>query len=702
MKIIHRILAGLLIAVILTPSLTTITLAAEPPVSTDETLYANLDYYGKVGKINIVKGCTLNGNSEFKDYGAYTSVTNMSNTVVPSLSADGVSWKLPEGTAAGQHFYYECTPKSKQIILPWDLDVSYKLNGVPADVKKLAGASGTVEINVKAMPNKNASDYFKNNMLLAVGVYVDTENNLSVDAPGSQLISIGGKKIVMFAGIPGEETTFTVRIGSEKFETSGIIIMMTPGTLEQMKDIKDLKEKKNTVEDSLNAITESTNLSLSTIESMSSGLTQVQSGLMSMDKARNTFNSSEDGLYDDADKALADLAAVSDQTAKLIPHLESAQTMVKDMNTDINNLVGTISDTKTNISSLGSSIEKIQDNLSDLRDVMDDIEDNSSDRNDLIKTLRTEITGAKTGMTAMVTSLDSMETSLNNLSADMGSLQPTLDSLADSGDPNATLLAYMLPSLKDVIDSSSGLISILEGLSGESDNYLNTAYDAVNLADSYFDALDEGADTADELLKNSDEITETTQSLLGSGETLIDNIVALNNTINTYQDEAVNTLEDTADLMSRITNALNSSKAFLSSFESTLKSSRGNLDEGTRNSLNGLIDVLKKGLDGISQASVIKNATNTIKKTIDEEINKYENENNLLNLDAEAKPISFTSSKNPAPHSIQVIMRTEEISVNNIDNTKDSETAKQDVGPFERIRNVFVEIWNAIISAFSK
>ena len=42
------------------------------------------------------------------------------------------------------------------MVLPWDFDVSYKLNGVPTDGDKLAGAGGLIEINVKATPNDNA------------------------------------------------------------------------------------------------------------------------------------------------------------------------------------------------------------------------------------------------------------------------------------------------------------------------------------------------------------------------------------------------------------------------------------------------------------------------------------------------------------------------------------------------------------------
>ena len=57
-----------------------------------------------------------------------------------------MTWNLPEGQKG--RFYYKCTMDNEQVVLPWDFDVSYKLNGVPTDGEKLAGASGLEEIDL--------------------------------------------------------------------------------------------------------------------------------------------------------------------------------------------------------------------------------------------------------------------------------------------------------------------------------------------------------------------------------------------------------------------------------------------------------------------------------------------------------------------------------------------------------------------------
>ena len=122
--------------------------AAAPEIETDEAVYINLDHYGIPEETRIVKGVGLNGHTAFTDYGDYAEVYNMSTYDQPVLEDGSVSWAL-EGEGM-QRFYYECIPSSDTAIqLPWNFDVSYKLNGVPVEAEKCAGASGLVEINIR-------------------------------------------------------------------------------------------------------------------------------------------------------------------------------------------------------------------------------------------------------------------------------------------------------------------------------------------------------------------------------------------------------------------------------------------------------------------------------------------------------------------------------------------------------------------------
>ena len=152
-KIYKRIMAAGMAAVMISTGNGSIwVLGAEADVAIDETMYVNLDFYGKIDKINVVKGVSLNGKNQFTDYGTYETITNMSNSAEPSVEGDAVTWTFDE--AGKERFYYKGSLDKEQVVLPWDFDISYKWNGVPVDGDKLAGASGLVEIHIQAEPNE--------------------------------------------------------------------------------------------------------------------------------------------------------------------------------------------------------------------------------------------------------------------------------------------------------------------------------------------------------------------------------------------------------------------------------------------------------------------------------------------------------------------------------------------------------------------
>ena len=121
-------------------------LAGQASVAVDENMYVNLDYYGNVDRVNVVKGCDLNGQTTITDYGDYTAVTNMSDYTEPVIEGNKVTWNVSPDYKG--RFYYKGELDAKKVALPWNFDVSYKLNGVPKNADELAGASGLIEIHM--------------------------------------------------------------------------------------------------------------------------------------------------------------------------------------------------------------------------------------------------------------------------------------------------------------------------------------------------------------------------------------------------------------------------------------------------------------------------------------------------------------------------------------------------------------------------
>ena len=112
----------------------------------------------------------------------------------------------------------------------------------------------------------------------------------SVDADGAQIQSLGSTTAAVFSALPGEEGDYTVRIGTDSFETTGVIMAMAPGTIDDLNHIKDLKEAKDTWKDAGDALYDSLEQMAKSVESMRDGINQVQSGVSSAESARQKWS----------------------------------------------------------------------------------------------------------------------------------------------------------------------------------------------------------------------------------------------------------------------------------------------------------------------------------------------------------------------------------------------------------------------------
>lgn len=704
---------------------TTTVFAGPPTVITDEAVYVNLDYYGKLSDISVVKSSNLNQNSEFTDYGNYESVTNMTNYAKPILTEEGVSWKLDE---IPERFYYECKPKEDTIQIPWIFDVSYKLDGVPKKAEELAGASGLIEITIEAIPNETVDDYYKNNMLLQMATMVNMEDNFSLEAPGSQLQSIGTYKAVVFMALPGEHTTFTMRIGSNSFESPGITMMIIPGTLSQLQDIKDLKESKDKVQDAANAVKDSMDDIIDTMQNMSQGLEQTKKGLNSLNEARETINNSKGEVYENADIALEDLTKLTDNINSLVPHLQNGQQMVKDINGNTNELVNTIRTIKTDLEEYKNSITQIQKDIEALQKLLDDVNAKEEDRKDAFDRLSRNLKRLTENLDKLQlasTNLDNGMRRLSDTSANLGNTSSEITSISNilgniiinvTGGDSATQAAMsivnnsisniktstqqLLNSVSSVSYSTSVLFDDLEETMTYGSSIADSLRQIMDLCNEYTDLVSENHENTQDLLSQINEIGEIAKGTLDKISTSITNITNLNNTFNTYEQDTEILLKDTESLTTQMGTTLSNSINFLNSLKIMMQISGEQLNKGTEETLNGFIDVIDAGINGVNKTDNIKNANQLIKDTIDNELDHFEEDNHLLNIDAEHPLISITSEKNPTPDSIQIILRTQEISIDDEETITDLEKESENIGIWERIENIFKKIWEAISSIF--
>ena len=867
MKYKRIMAAGMVFVMLCTGTGTAPVYGAQPSVDVDETMYVNLDYYGRVDKINVVKGVGLNGQTEFTDYGTYENVINMSNSIEPVLGDGMVTWQLPEDQRG--RFYYKCAVDKGMMVLPWDFDVSYKLNGVPMDGDKLAGASGLIEINVKAEPNDNAGEYYRNNMMLMVAVPVDMSKCYSVEAEGSQTQNLGETTAVVFTALPGEDGDYTVRIGTDSFETIGVIMAMVPGTVEDLEHIKDLKEAKDTWQDAGDELYDSLEQMAKSVENMRQGVNQVRQGMDSAESARQKWSNSKDSILAGNDQTLAALTSVSQQMDTMIPHLQTAKDCAEVVHSSMNDIVNTLGDMQdplrklqTRLKNIENSAGGISSDLPELQKTMESIialdtqlqasQDTLLTYLSLYKSSSTKArrlydeeldeeelenmedvdygtsnsgshsssgggssqentqnnnqgndqgsgnsggstegkdnpdgsaggsgstdgngstsgTGSGSGNTDGGTSTDGSGTGAGSGnttgggstdgsttgngsgnttgggstdgsttgsgsgnttgggSTDGSTAGSSSGSAAESGDPSGNAGSNSgsnTPDTGTAISSAintgnTGLAGMAATASIEKKNIPlvssidqqaaaeaaiaieQSLYDKVavlqdlsarskSLTDKMANLMDDTSDSA----KYSAEIVDNT-------DYLIEDLKALNDSLDVYYPDLQTALDDSQELVRRTTDALNNGISTLTIIQNTLKDSSDDFDAAARDSLRGSMELLDKSLNILDSTTVMRQAGRTMKDTIDNELDKFDTDNRFLFMDPSADKVSFTSDRNKPPKILQIVMRTDEISVDDdTAKTADAEVAKAKESPLRRMWNVLVQMWKAMVSIF--
>ena len=761
MKFRKRVTASVLTAALLCTSAGSVPVYGAPAgADVDETMYVNLDYYGKTTKVNVVKGVNLNGLGEITDYGNYINVENMSTSDAPVLGDGSVTWNLPEGQKG--RFYYKCTMDNEQVVLPWDFDVSYKLNGVPTDGDKLAGAGGLIEIHVKATPNDNANLYYRNNMMLMVTVPVDMSKCYSVDADGAQIQSLGSTTAAVFSALPGEEGDYTVRIGTDSFETTGVIMAMAPGTIDDLNHIKDLKEAKDTWKDAGDALYDSLEQMAKSVESMRDGINQVQSGVSSAESARQKWSANKDGILAGNDQTLESLTALSQQLETLVSHLQTAKDTAETVHNSMGDIVNTMGDMQQPLRKMYDRLRNISTTSQSLGEQLDDV------REDMAWLIQNNAQ-FQVQTTTILEALPELIASLENYDVgdlDLGDLEDTdtrtiaddpdddRENKADTSSGNQEDPDINKADSSDTVteDKTSGDMASeaagadYENGGAEADNSSHTADSAAG-TDNRSDAAD-GADISDaqtlskahiekhevplvgapsgvdlvtlykmlsKIDKDSREFTQVASNLMDnvgdaakygadltdSMDLMIEDLTALHDSLDMYYPDLQASLDDLSELVNRTTDAMNKGISTMTIVQNTLKATSGDIDEAAKNSLRGSMELLDKSLSILDSTTGVRTAGRTMKDVMDEQLDKFDTDNRFLFIDPSEDKVSFTSDKNPAPKTLQVVLRTDEISLDDEDNKEtDAETEKVNEGPLKRMWNVLVQMWKAIISIF--
>ena len=710
----------------------------------DETFYITADAYGAPLHSSIVKSYVMNGAKSITDYGSYTDISNLTNAVKADRKNGMVTFEL--GEDAPDRFYFEGETDAPLTATPWTVSVSYTLNGAPAEADELAGATGVVEVTLDVIPNPDAPEYFRNNFILQAATLIDQDDIISLEAEGAQVQTVANMKAVVFMAFPGSEEHFTLRIGADDFSFAGWTVLMIPATLSQIDQISELREVKEKAEDSAEAISDSVDVILNTLSGMSDSLRATANGLDALNGARATISSGKGAVYASADRALDSLRAVQTALAPFDGHLQNTADALTKMNAQMNQLDSTLGAFQPLLNDLAKSLDAVEDDLDALSDMIDD-----GDPDDITKALSrlTRDLDTLSGRTeSMGGYLDDIDASADKIidAANNGNIDKLKKYVGDAieklkaaikANPTASAelqaLLAKLQELKGKLDQIAGSMGDLEtemalitmvvgelkdilgdvgSLGGAASGTLHATGDVVaslsGLTGALEDAVDSFADYQDDISGLTGALSDASGTLSRCarlGDQMADVVHGMQAVMNEYHPGMLGLIGDSQIALNTAIAGVGDLTTFLGDTKSLVQKAGAQLDAGTQKTLSGLSRTLNQAAVGLDQTPVIQNAKTTVEDLIRDEWDEHTGElDNLLLMDGSAEAVSLTSEKNPSPTSLQIMLRTAEITGGGDD--ADAVDVDEDFhaeGNFwSRLIEIFRSIKMAILSLFGK
>ena len=203
------------------------------------------------------------------------------------------------------------------------------------------------------------------------------------------------------------------------------------------------------------------------------------------------------------------------------------------------------------------------------------------------------------------------------------------------------------------------------------------------------------------LLNKAEDLTDALSGASGELRSILKDAEELQDLLDEYEPTLQETLKTVSSLSVSANKTIRDTQKLVTDTEALLKAAGTPLDAGTKQSLEALASVLRGAARTMSTAGEIKDAKTSICEIIEDTWDEYTGDvNNLLLMDATAEAVSLTDSRNPAPQSIQVLIRTQEITEPEEDEEEAAAAAAEKTTFWGRIAQMFKDLCAAVTGLF--
>ncbi|MFZ2756273.1 MAG: hypothetical protein WAY93_05350, partial [Atopobiaceae bacterium] len=407
----------------------------------DEVVYAKANASGQSTGLYVVNYFNTTTATNVADPGTYTKLTNLSSS--EGLTEDNGSVDLT--TLANQPFYYQ-GDLSTSTQLPWDVQITYTLDGNVVSPDDLAGKSGSLDIELKVTglgDDSATADFAKSFMLQAQGTFPNANFKLS-DAGNATLATVGDNTLVTYLQLPGSDGDYHIKGDATDFTYSGWQIsampinlnldvhnydtsQLTDATSELENGTATLADGGSSLESGLSELSDGTDAAASGAQKLADGTASAADGSATITEklaeATTGAKSLADGLTS-ADTGAAKLSAAL--SSQILPGATSLDSGLSTAVASSKQLVQSVATLSAKESQLSSGLSTAGDGAKSLANGLDSASTGADELSSGLKTLSTELAKSEPSASALAAGIKAAGTGATKLDQGVAQLEKQL------------------------------------------------------------------------------------------------------------------------------------------------------------------------------------------------------------------------------------------------------------------------------------
>jgi len=350
----------------------------------DEVIYGNLDLNGSIEEMYVVNTFHVSEPGELIDFGNYTEVRNLTNLTDMEHSGDKITFEAEEG-----EFYYQ--GEMENTVLPWNLSITYLLDGEEMNPEELAGADGELEIQIETTANENIDETFFEHYLLQISLTFDPEVFTDILAPEGTKASSGQDQQVSFSVLPGQEEVFIVSADVTEMEMDPIQINAVPANMSvDTPDLSNVTGEMETLTDAIQEVSQGVSELTEGVKELDNGTGELREGSSAFYEGVNELSHSSGELIDGSASIRDALDQISDSVQGEIDtpdftELEQLPEGLRDFANGLRESTGSLSAMTEGFSSMLTELDQALEAIPDEEITLPSLDDLSEEQAGLLQ-----------------------------------------------------------------------------------------------------------------------------------------------------------------------------------------------------------------------------------------------------------------------------------------------------------------------------